>query len=68
MNNYFIECTTIEEIKKKFKMLVLKYHPDLQGGDLEIMKLINIQYQEALKKGDLKVMTRKNIFINTLTS
>ena len=52
MNNYFIDCTTIEEIKKKFKMLVLKYHPDLQGGDLEIMKLINIQYQEALKKGD----------------
>ena len=52
MNNYFIDCTTIEEIKKKFKTLVLKYHPDLQGGDLEIMKLINLQYQEALKKGD----------------
>jgi len=54
MENFFKNCLSIEAIKKHFKALVLKYHPDLKGGDLEIMKLINIQYQEALKTCDGK--------------
>jgi hypothetical protein len=50
-NIYFLDCSSIEEIKRKFKQLALKHHPDL-GGDPEIMKEVNRQYQEALKKGD----------------
>ena len=49
--NFFLDCSSIEEIKRKFKQLALKHHPDL-GGDPDTMKEINRQYQEALKKGD----------------
>ena len=47
--NYFVDCTSLEELKQLYKKLCLKNHPDL-GGDVEVMKAINIQYEEALKR------------------
>jgi hypothetical protein len=41
---YFINCKTLEELKKEYKKLAMFHHPDRQGGDLETMKLINVEY------------------------
>lgn len=49
--NYFQDCATIEEIKKLYRELAFKNHPDL-GGDEETMKVINSQYHDALKRGN----------------
>jgi hypothetical protein len=51
MKHYFIDCASVEEVKRRFKQLALKHHPDL-GGDQGTMKEINRQYQAALKQGD----------------
>jgi len=49
--DFFNGCTTIEEIKGRYKLLARKHHPDL-GGDAEVMKALNNAYEEALKKCD----------------
>ena len=36
--------TTIEDAKKQYFKLCLKWHPDMQGGDLEVMKAINAEW------------------------
>jgi hypothetical protein len=43
--NYFENCQTIEEIKKRYRELAIKCHPD-NGGDNETMKEINLQYEQ----------------------
>ena len=47
--NYFNDVTTIEELKKLFKKLAVKNHPDM-GGSVETMQEINKQYKEMLEK------------------
>jgi hypothetical protein len=49
---YFATCETVEDIKATYRVLVRKHHPDLAGGDLETMKVINAQYEAALKGSD----------------
>lgn len=55
MNNtqfeFFANCKNVFEVKKLFKKLVLKHHPD-QGGCLQTMKRLNNEYQIALKSFD----------------
>ncbi|MHC5250363.1 molecular chaperone DnaJ [Enterococcus sp. LJL90] len=46
---YIQKVTTLEELKKEYKRLVLLYHPDC-GGDEEIMKQINNEYDELFPK------------------
>lgn len=41
---YFDNCKTMDELKKAYKSLAMKHHPDL-GGDLEAMKRINNEYE-----------------------
>lgn len=43
--NYFDNIKTIEELKKEYRKLAFKHHPD-RGGDAEIMKEINSQYDK----------------------
>ncbi len=38
-----------EEIKKAFRILAHRYHPDKQGGDVEKFKKANEAYQALLK-------------------
>lgn len=50
---YFKDIDSLEDLKKQYKKLALKHHPD-RGGDEEVMKAINNEYDELekeLKKG-----------------
>ena len=37
MTKYFINCKTLDELKKAYKAAAMKYHPDL-GGDTATMR------------------------------
>ena len=49
--NYFLNCLTVFEIKKRFRELAMIHHPDM-GGDNETMRIILEQYQEALQSSN----------------
>ncbi len=40
---------SIVDLKKEYKELLFKYHPDIKGGDGEEMKVINAEYDYLLK-------------------
>jgi len=46
---YFNNPQTLEELKKQYRELAFKYHPD-RGGNNEIMKIINYEYDELFKE------------------
>lgn len=45
---YFNDCKNLDDVKRRFKELALKHHPD-RGGNTQIMQDINNEY-EAIKK------------------
>jgi len=45
---YFNNPKTLEELKKQYRELAFKHHPD-KGGNTEIMKIINYEYDELFK-------------------
>ncbi len=48
-NSFFQGCKTLEDLKKRYNNLTKTFHPDLESGDEETMKLVNAEY-EKLKK------------------
>ena len=42
---YFTKINSIEELKKRYKELALKHHPDREGGNTAIMQEINNEYK-----------------------
>jgi len=50
--NYFSDCSTIEQIKKRYRELAQKFHPDhnKEIDTNEIMKQINLQYEQFKNK------------------
>ncbi len=46
---YFSNVTTFEELKRQYKTLAFKYHPDREGGSVEAMQRINAEYDELKK-------------------
>ena len=50
--NYFASVNCIEELKRVYKELVFKFHPDVSKipNCSEIMKAINNQYEKLFKK------------------
>lgn len=50
MLKYFKDCKTIEDVKKTYRKLCFKFHPDIYKGDNgETMKEINHEYEIAFK-------------------
>lgn len=47
--HYFQDCTTIEEVKAKYKTLAKQHHPDC-GGDTATMQAVNTEYAFACAK------------------
>lgn len=48
MNTYFENINTLEELRKQYKELLKKYHPD-NGGNVSIMQMVNAEYDELFK-------------------
>lgn len=46
---FFNDCSTIEEIKGRYKQLAKQYHPDC-GGDTATMQALNTEYAYACAK------------------
>lgn len=44
MNKWFKGVATIEELRKQYRELLKKYHPDNDGGSVEIAQEINAEY------------------------
>lgn len=48
MTGYFKNAETLEQLRKQYKVLLKKYHPD-NGGNEEIMKAVNAEYDKLFK-------------------
>lgn len=46
---FFDNVKTIEELKRQYKTLAFKHHPD-RGGKVEDMQRINAEYDELYKR------------------
>lgn len=44
MNKWFKGVATIEELRKQYRELLKKYHPDNDGGSVEATQEINAEY------------------------
>ena len=49
MTTYFNNPKTLEELRKQYKNLLKKYHPDNVGGSEEATKDINSEYEALFK-------------------
>ena len=47
--NYFNNPKTLEELKKQYRELAMKHHPDMGGSD-EAMKAVNAEYDRLFPK------------------
>lgn len=45
---YFKDINTLEELRKQYKELLKKYHPD-NGGDVAIMQEVNAKYDKLFQ-------------------
>ena len=48
MGRYFINTNTLEQLRKQYKELLKRFHPD-NGGSEEIMKAVNVEYDKLFK-------------------
>lgn len=46
---YFEKVATIDELKKAYRKLAFKHHPD-KGGDEATMKAVNAEYEQLFKE------------------
>ena len=49
MNTYFKNVQTLDELRKQYKNLLKKYHPDNGNGSEEITKAINVEYEKLFE-------------------
>ena len=49
MKAYFNNVQTLDELRKQYKDLLKKYHPDNENGSEEITKAINTEYERLFK-------------------
>lgn len=48
-NTYFNNPTTLEELRKQYKELLKRYHPDNENGSTEATQEINAEYDQLFK-------------------
>lgn len=64
---FFSNVETLEELRRQYKELLKKYHPDNPGGSTEVTKMINVEYDslfKVLKDGHENQTTEKNFYEN----
>lgn len=44
MNKWFTDVTSVEELRKRYRELLKKYHPDNENGSVQITQEINAEY------------------------
>lgn len=49
MSKYFKDVTTLEELRKQYRDLLKKYHPDNVNGSTEATQEINAEYDRLFK-------------------
>lgn len=49
MNKYFKDVSTLEELRRQYKDLLKKYHPDNPQGSTEATQEINAEYDRLFK-------------------
>lgn len=49
MMTYFKNVDTLEELRKQYKELLKKYHPDNENGNTEVTQTINTEYEKLFK-------------------
>lgn len=49
MNRYFSGVDTLEQLRRQYKELLKKYHPDNAGGSTEATQEINAEYDRLFK-------------------
>lgn len=49
MSKYFKDITTLEELRKQYKDLLKKFHPDNTDGSTETAQEINAEYDQLFK-------------------
>lgn len=64
---YFKDVTTLEELKKQYRQLAKKYHPDISKIEnaTEIMKAINKEYETLFEQLKVNDKHGKNESVNT---
>ncbi len=49
MTKYFKDVHSLEELRKQYRHLLMKFHPDNENGSEEITKEINTEYEQLFK-------------------
>ena len=47
MNKYFEGVNTVEELRKRYRELLKKFHPDNEGGSVGVTQEINAEYDRV---------------------
>ena len=51
MMKYFENVKTLDELKKQYRRLAMKYHPDM-GGSTEAMQQINAEHDAIMTESE----------------
>jgi hypothetical protein len=54
---YFKDCCTLEEVKRRYKELAMQHHPD-RGGETATMQAINSEYESICKNPFFEFATK----------